>query len=152
MSTLKKLLIIVILILIAFGVGYGLEFMKLRTAQQEWAATKSQMQTRISTLESELARAKARESLREVSEALSQVMVDLTEKNFGLALKALDGMKQTFLATQANLDEEWKNKLAFFLPGLEQIKKDAEGLSPDAKKKTEELKNLFDQALKSTKL
>ncbi len=151
MPSFKGFLIFVVLIIIAFGVGYGLGYMKLRTAEEQWAVKKGEMQSKIGTLEKELARVKARESLREMSEGLSQIMVHLSEKNFGLAVKALDGMKETFGAIQPNLEEEWKGKLGFFLPALDEIKKEAENMTPNAKKKTEELKTLLEQTLKPSK-
>jgi len=151
MPSLKGFLIFVVLIIIAFGVGYGLGYLKLHNAQVEWAKAADEMKGKISGLEKELARMKARESLRDMSDGLSQVMVHLSEKNFGLAGKALDGMKETFGTLQPILGEEWKGKFGFFLPALEEIKKEAENMTPNAQKKTEELKNLWDQALKPGK-
>jgi len=63
----------------------------------------------------------------------------------------LEKLKETFSAIQPVLDEEWKSKFGFFLPALEEIKKEAENLSLTAKKKVEELKTFFDQALKPPK-
>ena len=151
MQNFKTFLIIIILIVLAFGIGYGLGYMKLRTAEKEWAAAKVEMQSKIGNLEKELARAKAREKLWDISESLSQVLVHFSEKNFGLAGKALEALKETFSALLPNLDEEWRAKFGFFLPALEEIKKEAENLSPNAKKKTEDLENLFEQSLKPSK-
>jgi hypothetical protein len=151
MQSVKTFFIFIVLVILAFGIGYGLGYMKLRTAEKEWAAAKVEMQSKIGNLEKELARAKARETLWDMSEALSQVIVHFSEKNFGLAGKALEGLKETFSAIQPNLDEEWKAKFGFFLPALEEIKKEAEALSQNARKKTEDLKNLFEQSLKPSK-
>jgi hypothetical protein len=151
MQTFKTFLIFIVLIVLAFGIGYGLGYMKLKTAEKEWAAAKVEMQSKISTLEKELTRAKAREKLWDISESLSQVLVHFSEKNFGLAGKASEALKETFTAIQPNLDEEWRAKYGFFLPALEEIKKEAENLSPNAKKKVEDLKNLFEQSLRPAK-
>jgi len=151
MQSMKTFFIFIVLVILAFGIGYGLGYMKLKTAEKEWAAAKVEMQSKISTLENELTRAKAREKLWDISESLSQVLVHFSEKNFGLAGKALEGLKETFTAIQPNLDEEWKAKFGFFLPALEEIKKEAEILSQNAMKKTEDLKNLFEQSLKPSK-
>ncbi len=151
MQSFKTFLIIIILIVLAFGIGYGLGYMKLKSAEKEWAAAKVEMQSKIGNLEKELARAKARETLWDMSEALSQVIVHFSEKNFGLAGKTLEGLKETFSAIQSNLDEEWKTKFGFFLPALEEIKKEAENLSQNARKKAEDLKILFEQSLKPSK-
>ena len=148
MQSVKTFIIFIILIVIAFGIGYGLGYMKLKGAEKEWAAAKGEMQSKISALEKELFRARARESLREMSEALSQTVTHLSEKNFGLAVKAVDGLKESFAAVLPVLDEEWKSKFAFFLPALEELRKEAENLSPTSKKKIEDLKNLFEQSLK----
>ena len=147
----KTYLIVLVLILVAFGVGYLLGYWKLYTAEKEWAATKGEMQTKIGTLEKELALAKARESLREIGDTLAQVGTHLSEKNFGLALKTLEGLKENFLSIQTTLGGEIRGQFDFFLPALEDIKKDAESLSPDARKKVDELKKSFDQALKPMK-
>ena len=77
----KTALIIAILILAAFGAGYGLGYWKLQTAEQEWTAAKGEMQTKISSMEKELALAKAREKLWEMPEKLSEVITHLGEKN-----------------------------------------------------------------------
>ena len=151
MQSVKTFFIFIVLVILAFGIGYGLGYMKLRTAEKEWAAAKVEMQSKIGNLEKELARAKAREKLWDISESLSQVLVHFSEKNFGLAGKALEALKETFSALLPNLDEEWRAKFGFFLPALEEIKKEAENLSPNVKKKTEDLENLFEQSLKPSK-
>ncbi len=151
MRAFKIFLIFIVLIALAFGIGYGLGYMKLKAAEKEWAAAKAEWQTKIGNLEKELARAKAREALWDISDNLSQVLVHISEKNFGLAVKALEGLKETFIAVQPNLNEEWRAKFAFFLPALEEIKKEAENLSPNVQKKIEDLRNLFEQSLKSSK-
>jgi hypothetical protein len=151
MQNFKTFLIIIILIVLAFGIGYGLGYMKLKNVEKEWSIARNEMQSKIGNLERELARAKARETLWDMSEALSQVIVHFSEKNFGLAGKALEGLKETFSAIQPTLDEEWKAKFGFFFPALEEIKKEAENLSQNARKKTEDLKILFEQSLKPSK-
>ncbi|MDI6752973.1 MAG: hypothetical protein QME78_01115 [Thermodesulfobacteriota bacterium] len=151
MRSMKIFLVFLILVILAFGVGYGLGYMKLKNAEKEWAVAKGGMQSKINNLEKDLARAKARESLREMSETIFQVITHFSEKNFGLAGKTVDGLKETFSAIQTNLDEEWKAKFNFFLPALEEIKKEAENLSQNARKKAEDLKNHFEQSLKPSK-
>jgi hypothetical protein len=151
MPSFKTLLVFVILIILAFGFGYGLGYMKLRSAEKEWAAARDEMQSKISALAKELAQVKARETLREMPEKISQVITHLSEKNFGLALKTVDELKGTFEKIQPFLDEEWKVKFPFLLPGLEEIKKEAENVGPNAKKKAEEVKSLLEQALRSSK-
>jgi hypothetical protein len=49
------------------------------------------------------------------------------------------------------LDDEWKKRFEFFLPALEEIRNEAQNMNPSAKKKIEELGNLFNQALRSSK-
>jgi len=147
----KGALIIAILILAAFGAGYGLGYWKLQTAEQEWTAAKGEMQTKISSMEKELALAKAREKLWEMPEKLSEVITHLGEKNFGLAAKTLDGAKESFLAALNSLGEEMKTRFDFFLPALEEAKKEAESMGPNAARKVEEAKKLFEQALRPAK-
>ena len=149
MRTFKTFLIFIVLMILAFGIGYGLGYLKLMTAEKEWTAAKAELQSKIGNLEKELARAKAREALWDISDALSQVLIHISEKNFGLAAKALESLKETFTAIQPNLNEEWRAKFSFFLPAVEEIRKEAENLSPNAKKKIEDLRNLFEQSLKS---
>jgi len=149
MRTFKIFLICLVLIVLAFGIGYGLGYLKLKTAEKEWTAAKAELQSKIGNLGKELARAKAREALWDISDALSQVLIHISEKNFGLAAKALESLKETFTAIQPNLNEEWRAKFSFFLPAVEEIRKEAENLSPNAKKKIEDLRNLFEQSLKS---
>jgi len=147
----KAVLIVIILILVAFGAGYGVGYWKLYKAEEEWTAAKGKMQTKISSMERELALAKAREKLWEIPEKLSEVITHLAEKNFELAAKTLDGAREAFLAVLNSLGGEMKNGFDFFLPALEEAKKEAESLGPNATNKVEELKRLFEQALKPPK-
>ncbi len=147
----RTYLIFIILIIVAFGVGYVMGYWKLHSAEEKWAAARGEMQSQISNLEKQLAQAKARESLREMSDMLNQVTTDLSEKNFGLAIKTLDNMKEAFLTIQPSLEGEAKPQFDFLLPAIEEAKKEAESLSPNAKKKVEETKRLFDQSLKPGK-
>ena len=147
----KAALIVAILILAAFGAGYGVGYWKLQMAEKEWMTARGEMQTKISSMEKELALAKAREKLWEMPEKLSEVITHLGDKNFGLAAKALDGVKENFLAALNSLGEEMKNRFDFFLPLLEKAKKEAESMGPNAAGKVEEAKKLFEQALKPGK-
>jgi len=147
----KAVLIVILLILAAFGAGYGMGYWKLYTAQTEWAEAKGEMQSKINGLEKELAIAKAREKLWAMTQTLSEAIDHMGQKNFGLAAKTLDGAKEAFLAAQNSLGGEMKNRFDFFLPALEEAKKEAESLSPNAPKKVEELIGLFEQALKRAK-
>jgi hypothetical protein len=147
----KGALIVAILILAAFGAGYGLGYWKLYTAEQEWMAAKGEMQSKISGMEKELALAKAREKLWEIPERLSEATAHLADKNFGLAAKALDGAREDFLAALNSLGEETKNRFDSFLPALEGAKKEVESMGADASKKVEEAKKLFEQALRPAK-
>ena len=144
----RTYLIFIILMIVAFGVGYVMGYWKLHSAEEKWAAAKGEMQSQINSLGKQLAQAKARESLREMSDMLSQVSTDLSEKNFGLAIKTLDSMKESFLAIQPSLEGGAKPQFDFLLPAIEEARKEAESLSPNAKKKVEEMKGLFDQSLK----
>ena len=148
MPSFKTLLIVAILIIVAFGVGYGLGYMKLKTAEKEWAAVRDEMQAKTSALEKDLTLAKARVALWEMPLALSQVIAHLTGKNFGLATQSLDQLKETLSKAQTALGDEWRGKFDFFLPALEEIRNDAQNMNPQARKKVEDLKNRFEQALK----
>ncbi len=147
----RTYLILLILIIVAFGVGYVMGYWKLHLAEEKWAAARGEMQSKISSLEKQLALAKAREKLWEIPNLLAEVETHLSEKNFGLADKTLDGIKEAFLAAQPSLEGEVKTRLDFFLPALEEVKKEAGSLSPNAKKKTEEARKLFEQALRPGK-
>ena len=147
----KATLIVAFLILVAFGAGYGVGYWKLQMAEKEWTAAKEEMQTKISSMEKELALAKAREKLWEMPEKLSEVITHLGEKNFGLAAKTLDGAREAFLAALNSLEGEMKDRFDFFLPMLEEAKKEAESMGPNATRKVEEAKKLFEQALRPAK-
>lgn len=144
----KSYLIIILLILIAFGVGYVLGYWKFYDAEKQWTAAKNEMQTKLNSLLSQLAQAKARESLREISDQFGEILIHLTEKNFGLAGKVTDSMREKFLALQPSLNEETRGKLGFVAPALEEIKKEAEAMNPNTRQKVQELKARYDEALK----
>ena len=97
MKTLRTILITVVLLVIAFGAGYALGYLKLKAAEKEWTEARQEMQGKIATLEKDLARARAREALREIPDSLGQVATHITDKNFGLAKKTLEGIKEAFL-------------------------------------------------------
>jgi hypothetical protein len=151
MPSTKTFLIFIIVAILTFGIGYGWGYLKLQNAEKEWAAAKEEMQAKISTLEKDMALAKARVSLWEIPLGLSQVSVHLSEKNFGLATQSLDQIKDTFSKAKATLESEWKGKFDFFLLALEEIRNDAQNMNPNTKKKIEELQNRFEQALRSGK-
>jgi hypothetical protein len=147
----KTFLIFAIVVVVAFGIGYGWGYLKLQNAEKEWTSAKEEMQAKISTLEKDLALTKARVSLWEMPLRLSQVSVHLSEKNFGLATQSLDQIKEIFSKAKATLEGELKGKLDFFLLALEEIRNEAQNMNPNTKKKIEELQNRFEQALRSGK-
>jgi hypothetical protein len=144
----RTILIIILIIAVAFITGYLWGYIKLRSAEKEWAATKSEMLSKIGVIEKELAQAKAREMLREIPETLSEVMTHFSDKNFGLAIKTLDGIKENFQKIHSSLNDEMRKKFDFFLPALEDLKKEAENTNQKALKKAEEVRQLFEQTLK----
>jgi hypothetical protein len=149
MGGLKKFLVVIILIVVAFGVGYGLEYMKLRDAEKEWDGVKKELQSKIAALEKNLAVANARVSFWETSLTLLQISTHVAEKNFGLAMQSLAQLKENFSKAQTALEEQWKGKFDFFLPALEEIRNEVQNTSPNAKQKIDELKSRFEQALRS---
>ncbi len=149
MKTFKAIVLVIVFVVVAFAAGYGIGYYQLKSAEKEWSTAKQEMQTKIGSLEKELAVAKARESLREIPDTLDQVGVHIAEKNYGLAMKALDGIQETFLGILPFLDEGMKKKFDFFVPALGEIKKEADKVNPDTKKKVEDLRVLFEQALKT---
>ncbi len=151
MRTFKAIVLIAVFIVIAFAAGYGIGFYRLRSAEKAWSAAKQEMQAKIGSLEKELALAKAREALREIPDALTQAGTHIAEKNYGLAVKALDGIEESFTGLQSLLGDEVKGKFEFFLPALKEVRKEADQVSPDARKRVEELRSLFEQALKAPK-
>lgn len=151
MQTLRTILVTLVLLVIAFGAGYAVGYFKLKSAEQEWASAKQEMQGKIGVLEKELARARAREALWEIPDSLRQFTAHIEEKNFGLGKKSLEAIKETFGRIQGYLDEEIKKKFEFLLPALEGLQKEADQLSPDTRRKTEELISLFEQNLKPTR-
>lgn len=145
----KRFLVCLILIAAAFGIGYGWGYLKLQEAQNKWTAANQELQSRVGSLERDLGLAQARVVLWEVPLTLSQISAHLAEKNFGLATQSLDQLKDKFLKAQGLLGDEWKGKFDFFLPGLEEIRKEAQILSPGARTKTEDLRARFEQSLRS---
>ncbi len=148
MPKLRIVIVIVVLVLVAFGIGYGLGYLKLQKLEKECSAAKAEMQMKIGTLEKEISQARARESLWEISGLLDQTSTDLSEKNFGLAIKNLDKVKDLFAAAQPHLDAEMKNRFDFLLPAIEEARKEAENLSPNAQKKAEEIRVQFTQSMR----
>jgi hypothetical protein len=144
----KTVLTVIILILVAFGVGYFLGYWKLHLAEKKWASAQGEMQSRINSLEKQLALARAREKLYEIPEMLAEAGTHLAEKNFGLAERTLDGVKEAFGAAQPSLGGEVKGRFDPFLAALEEAKKEAQSLSPNAQGKVEEVRKLFEQALR----
>jgi hypothetical protein len=147
----KAVLVVIVLILAAFGAGYGMGYWKLQMAEKEWTVAKKEMESKIGSMEKELTLAKAREKLWEMPQTLSEAINHMGQKNYGLAVKVLDGAKEAFLAALNSLGGEAKNRFDFFLPALEEARKETESLSPNAPKKVEEVIGLFEQALKRVK-
>ncbi len=68
-----------------------------------------------------------------------------------MATQSLGQLKEAFAKAQSALSSELKGKFDFFLPALEEIRNEAQNMSPNARKKIEELKNRFEQALRFSK-
>ncbi len=145
----RKFLICALLIAVAFGIGFGWGYLRLRDAEKKWTAANQELQTRVGKLEQELGVARARVTLWEVPLALSQISADLADKNFGLATKGLDQLQDRFLKAQGPLGAEWKGKFDFFPPALDEIRKEIQNLNPAAKAKTDDLRSRFEQSLRS---
>ncbi len=145
----KRFLICVVLIALAFGIGFGWGYLRLREAQKKWTADHQELQTRMGALQQELGVAQARLALWEVPVGLSEISAHLAEKNFGLATKAAEQLQDRFTKAQSVLGNDWKGKFDFFLPGLEEIRREIQNLSPAAKSKTDDLRSRFEQVLRS---
>ena len=147
----KTFMIFVFLVLIAFGLGYGWGYWKLHLAEKEWNDVKAAMEEKIGRMEKDLVRARAWEALRNLSGMLEESMNQFSDKNFGLAVRTIDKMKETVGEIQPSIPEDIKGRLNFLLPALDEVRQEIEKMSPDAKKKAEEVKNRIEAALRPAK-
>ena len=147
----KTFVIFVVLIIIAFGLGYGWGVWKLRLAENDWNATKAAMEEKIGRMEKDLIKAKAWQALRDLSGMLDEAMDQYAEKNFGLAMQKIDKIKETLAEIQLSIPEDVKGRLSFLLPALDEVRQEIEKMSPDAKKKAKEVQDRIEAALRPAK-
>jgi hypothetical protein len=147
----KTFVIFVVLIIIAFGLGYGWGYWKLHLAEQDWSATKAAMEEKINRMEKDLVKAKAWQALRNLSGMLDEAMDQYAEKNFGLAMQTIDKMKETFREIQLSVPEDVKGRLSFLLPALDEVRQEIEKMGPDVKKKAKEVQDRIEAALRPAK-
>ncbi len=147
----KTFVIFVVLIIIAFGLGYGWGVWKLRLAEKDWSAAKAAMEEKISRMEKDLVKAKAWQALRDLSGMLDEAMNQFSEKNFGLAMQVIDKMKETLGVIQSSIPEEVKGRLSFLPSALDEVRQEIEKMSPEAKKKAKEVQDRIEAALRPAK-
>ena len=146
-SRFSSLVIIVLLIAAGFGAGALLIQMRLRSAQDAWNRQKTGLEATISSQAAELSAAKAHELLWRLSDGLSTVFIDLTERNFGLAHDEMTVISSDLQNASTGLDAPAKARLDPLVPLMADIVKDADALSPNAKTETQAARKLLHDLL-----
>ena len=143
LSRFSFLAIILLLIAAGFGAGALLIQTRLRTAQDAWSREKAILDKTISSQAADLSAAKARVILWGLSDQMSTVLVDLSERNFGLAHDEMTAAMNDLQNTMTGLDAAGKARLDPLLPFMAEIVRDADALSPKAKNETQSVVKLL---------
>ncbi len=141
-SRLAIFLIVVMLIAAAFGTGALLVFLKLRSAEDAWRQERSTLQEDLASRTAEAAVVKSRETLWRLYDGITNLYIELSDKNFGLAQSEITALRTTLAEAPAELDADTKAKLETILADVEQ---GAAALNPDAKSKAREARELLRQ-------
>jgi hypothetical protein len=142
-SRLTILVIVVILIVAAFGAGAFLINTQFQAAQAAWREEKAALESKIAAQLTELSTVRSRDLLWRLSESMSLVYIDVSEKNFGLARDQLDALNAMLARASADLDAATKAQLAPLPPLIQEISRNVSTLSPEAKSKAREAMSLL---------
>jgi hypothetical protein len=139
-SRLAIFLIVVGLIAAAFGAGALLVFLRLRSAEDAWRQERSTLEADLASQTAEAAVVKSRETLWRLYDGITNLYIELSDKNFGLAQSEITALRTTLAEAPAELDADTKAKLETILADVEQ---GAAALNPDAKSKAREARELL---------
>ncbi len=108
------------------------------------------LQQRVAELESEVRVARARATLSGLDERLSKVLIDLAEKNYGLARDEASALARSVSAAAAELPGEWRGGLDQAASLLDDAARSADALSPDARARTVQARDILRQLAAGT--
>jgi hypothetical protein len=126
-------LVVCVLIAASFGGGYLWGFLRLRDAQTAWQQERTSLEAERAAQAERIAAAGLRELLWQLDGGVSTVIINLLEKNFGLARDGAATLKGLLARVSAELPEEARGRLSPLGPVLDDIERSAEALSPEAR-------------------
>jgi hypothetical protein len=148
-SRLAVFIIVVILIAAAFGAGALLVDTRFRAAQETWRQEKAGLDAKIAAQLGELSTVRSRDVLTKLVEGMSQVYVDVSEKNFGLAREKLDALSAMLAQASEDLDAATKAQLAPLPPLIQEIGRAMTALSPESKSKARDALDLLHKMIET---
>lgn len=141
-------LIVCALIAAAFGGGALWGYLRMRDARAAWLSERAGLEAQLAR---EISLARPRELLWQVDEGLSTILINLAEKNFGLARDEAAALKSLLAKSSADLSDEARARLTQLGPVLEDIERSADALSPDVKSRALRARDLLRQLIDQTR-
>ncbi len=129
-------LVVCALVAAAFGGGALWGHLRARADRSTWQKERTTLEERLAALEGEVATARAQAVVHRLDEALSKVLVDLAEKNYGLARDEAAALARTVSSAAADLPAAWRGGLDQAASLLDEAARAADALSPDARART----------------
>ena len=132
-------LAVLALVAAAFGGGALWGHLRARADREAWQKQRDELEQRIASQEREASAARARDAIHGLDEGLSRVLINLAEKNYGLARDEASALSRALAdlggspAATAGLPEEFRARLASVEPLLAEVTRAADALSPDAR-------------------
>lgn len=143
-------LVVCALIAAAFGGGFLWGYLRLRDAQTAWQQERTSLEAERAAQAERIAAAGLRELLWQMDGGVSTVIINLLEKNFGLARDEAAALKGVLARVSAELTEEARGRLSPLGPVLDDIERGAESLSPDARTAALRARELLRQLIDTT--
>jgi hypothetical protein len=150
MSRFALFLVVCALIAAAFGGGALWGALRTRAERQAWQKERAGLEERIASQAKELAAATVRDVLYTLDEGLSKVLIDLAEKNYGLARDEAATLADSLTRASADLPESSRASLAELGPVLAEIGRAADAVSPDARSAALRARDLLSQLISGT--
>ena len=122
MNGTRAVIIMIIVFVVALFLGFMMGSKRVADVKKELSALKTDFETKITTLQEDLAKAKAQKELSVCKWELVQVRTDASRRDFGKATESLSVAKEAFDKALSLSKSDFFARLALIQPSFDQIK------------------------------
>ena len=123
MNGTRAVIILIIVFVVALFLGFMMGSKRVSDVKKELSALKTEFETKVATLEGNLAKAKAQKELSVCKWELVQIRTNASRRDFGKATESLSGAREAFSkAVSVSRSDYFAQKLAPLQPSFDEIK------------------------------